>query len=492
MEHLVVVERPSELQLKLPGTQVVSAWEYLTERSFDTRRAVRVFNLCSTFRYQGTGYYVSLLAAARGHKPAPAVTTLQELRSPNSVRARCSQLDALVQRSLRPIQSDRFTLSVYFGRNLARRHEALSQRLFQLFYAPLLRADFARSRHGRWTLKTLGILSAVQVPPEHLEFVEEAAARFLAPGKRATRARVRSVQYDMAVLVDPDEVEPPSNQRALARFARAAHQVGIGATQITNNDYPRLAAFDALFIRETTAVQHATFRFARRARAEGMVVVDDPDSILRCTNKVYLAELMRRYRVPVPRTVVAHRENLAALGEQLGFPLVLKQPDGAFSRGVERVSNPSELDDAASRLLARSELIIAQEFLPTEFDWRIGVFDGEPLYACQYFMAPRHWQIVKCGRDGKRRTGRSTAYHLDEVPEPVVRTALRAAKLLGRGLYGVDLKQVGRRVVVVEVNDNPSIDAGVEDGVAGDDLYLNIMRVFRQRLDARRQTGAEA
>jgi hypothetical protein len=41
---------------------------------------------------------------------------------------------------------------------------------------------------------------------------------------------------------------------------------------------------------------------------------------------------------------------------------------------------------------------------------------------------------------------------------------------------------------VIEVNDNPNVDAGAEDQVLGDELYLSILRCFRERLDAR---GAE-
>ena len=55
------------------------------------------------------------------------------------------------------------------------------------------------------------------------------------------------------------------------------------------------AEFDALFIRETTSVNHHTYRFASRAAAEGLVVIDDPTSIVRCSNKVYQAELFQRH-----------------------------------------------------------------------------------------------------------------------------------------------------------------------------------------------------
>ncbi len=56
---------------------------------------------------------------------------------------------------------------------------------------------------------------------------------------------------------------------------------------ITRDDSNRLSEFDALFIRETTSVDHHTNRIARKALAEGLVVIDDPESILRCSNKVY-------------------------------------------------------------------------------------------------------------------------------------------------------------------------------------------------------------
>jgi len=72
-----------------------------------------------------------------------------------------------------------------------------------------------------------------------------------------------------------------------------------------------------------------------------------------------------------------------------------------------------------------------------------------------------------------------------EAPGDVVKLAVRAAGLIGDGLYGVDLKVVRGRPVVIEVNDNPNIDHGVEDGVLGDELYRRIMSYFLRKLDAR-------
>ena len=82
----------------------------------------------------------------------------------------------------------------------------------------------------------------------------------------------------------------------MQKFIKAANQKGIQANLITKDDYSTLSSYDALFIRETTAVNHHTFRFAQRAKAEGLVVVDDPESIIKCSNKVYLAELLKMHQ----------------------------------------------------------------------------------------------------------------------------------------------------------------------------------------------------
>ena len=489
MKALIVVNNPKDWPFQIPGVEVVAARSYLTQPAYSELRGSKVFNLCRSYRYQALGYYVSLLATARGHKPVPTVGTIQDLKASEIVRIRSDELDALIQKSLAAIVSKTFVLSIYFGRNLARRYDKLSAHLFKLFHAPLLRAAFTRSRSGRWHLQSVLPISADDIPKNHRPFVLEVATEYF-QGGRWTVPKRKVPRYDLAILFDANEAEAPSDERAIGKFIKAANQLGMNAYVIQKDEYASLAQFDALFIRETTNVNHHTYRFSRRAFAEGMVVIDDPDSILRCTNKVYLKELLDRYKVPAPSTMVVHKENIAAVVETLGFPLILKQPDSAFSQGVVKVSTAEELDASAERLLAKSELIIAQEYLPTEYDWRIGIIDREPLWAAKYFMAKKHWQIIKTDATGGRRYGKVEAVPLSEVPSAVLRAALRAAGLIGDGLYGVDVKQRERRVYTVEVNDNPSIESGYEDAVLKDTLYDRIMQVFLKRLEARQQGRA--
>ncbi len=484
MAVLIVVEKPELWPWEVPQARMVSARDYLTNPEFIEMKRAKVFNLCRAYGYQSIGYYVSLLAEARGHKPMPSVTTVQDLKQSSLIRIVTEDIEDLVQRGLAPIKSDRFELSIYFGRNLAQRYDRLCQALFNHFPAPLLRAGFVLA--DGWRLNSLRPIALNEIPESHREFVIQQAKSFFArPRISSAPAKYR---YELAILAGSEDVSArPSDDRAVRRFVRAGEKVGMDVTIIDREDYGRIAEFDALFIRETTSVNHHTYRFARRAEAEGMVVIDDPRSIVRCTNKVYQAELFDKHEIQCPKTVVVHRENARQIGAVLGFPCVLKQPDSSFSAGVVKADNEAELTELLGSLLQKSELVVAQEFVRSTFDWRVGVLDGRPLYVCRYHMARGHWQIQKVEKSKRPNYGKVDTWDVDAAPPQVVDLAVRAAKLIGDGLYGVDIKEADGRFLIIEINDNPSIDAGNEDGVLKDELYLRIMRCFRDRLERRRQ-----
>ncbi|MFZ5799240.1 MAG: RimK family alpha-L-glutamate ligase [Desulfobulbus sp.] len=486
MTNLIVVYDPADWPLDIPGVEVVAARSYLTRPEYATMQNAKVFNLSRYYRYQSTGYYVSLLAAARGHKPLPDITTIQDFKSQTILKIASENLDEIIQKSLAKIRSKDFVLSIYFGHNLAKRYETLSQELFKLFRSPLLRATFAfHDKSGHWLLQSLRPIPASEIPAEHFDFVMEAARQFFRGhhGKK----RKPTHRYDLAILHNPGEGEPPSNKRALRKFQKAAGELHLAPELITKDDYGRLAEFDALFIRETTGVNHHTYRFARRAVAKNLVAIDDPESILKCTNKVFLAELLHKHRVLIPRTIIVHRANAERLPEDLGFPCIIKQPDSSFSQGVYKVNSLEELRLRIDKMLERSDLIIAQEFLPTAFDWRVGILDRQPLFVSKYYMAPQHWQIIKRNAAGaKTKDGQVETIPVAEAPPRLLKIALKAANLIGDGLYGVDIKQSGGRYYIIEINDNPNIDAGYEDRALGDELYRKVMEVFLRRLDTRR------
>ena len=480
MPNLIVVYYPKLWPLKIQNAEIVSARQYLTDPQYSQMKGAKIYNLSRSYRYQSLGYYVSLLAAARGHHPMPSVLTIQDMKTPAIIRTLSDELDPLIQKSLKDIQSDKFTLSVYFGRNVAKKYDPLARRLFNIFPAPLLRAYFKWD--DKWQIQNIEPLSVSDIAEDHFPFLHSVAIEYF-EGKRKSAPRRNQSRYDLAILHDPEEKEPPSDEAALRRFIRAAEKLDMSAELITKEDSGHLLEFDGLFIRETTAVHHHTYRLSRRAHAEGLIVVDDPLSILRCANKVYLAELLEHHDIPTPKTIITHSDNVERVAEEVGYPCILKQPDGSFSRGVIKIENAEQFIGEAEHLLDRSDLVIAQEYVPTTFDWRIGILNRQPLFACKYFMADNHWQIIKRDSVGGVHLGKWETFSVENAPQKIVRAALRTANLIGDGLYGVDVKEINGKPCIIEVNDNPNIESGVEDQVLKEHLYLRIMEYFLNRIE---------
>ncbi len=480
---LIVIDNPKDWPLSVEGIDCISARQYLTDPTYSLLKTAKVFNLCKSYRYQNLGYYVSLLAQARGHKVLPDISTIQDLKQTDLVRGAGYEIADSIQETLENVPTaEPFVLSVYFGRNVEKKYDKLALALFNQFPAPFLRTQF-RHDGTAWYLEGVRTIAANEIPPDHfLDVLSFATQYFLRPHRKVVHHVAR---YEMAILHDKTLEKKPSDEKAIRKFVKAAESMGFDTEIIGKDDYGRIPEFDALFIRDTTSVNHYTFRFARRAATEGLVVMDDPESIVRCSNKVYLAELLNHHRIATPPTLILHRDNWESGPAILGLPLVLKQPDSSFSLGVIKIKTQEEYEREVERLFKVSDLLIGQAFMPTGFDWRIGVLDREPLFACKYYMADNHWQIYDNSKTGDDALGNFETWPIDAVPPDVVKNSLRVANFVGDGLYGVDLKDINGKAYIIEINDNPNIDAGIEDKILGDEMYMRVMRVFLRRLESR-------
>ena len=485
MNKYIVVNKPENWNIALDNVKIISAKEYLTNPDFARLGKVRVFNLCKDYSYQSKGYYVSLLAEARGHIAIPAIMNLVDLREPKLVRIVSDEFDDLIQKSLKGIKSSEFTLSIYFGQNLAKKYQELSAMFHRQFQIPFLRVRFSQTT--KWSIKAIKAISEIEVPEEHKDFMHHSAIQYFAK-KRYDRPKNEIYQYDLAILVKKDDPAPPSNPKALKKFAELAEKMKFYVEFVSSRDLSRLPAFDALLIRQSTEVNNEAYAFARKAQQEDIASVDYPDAILKCCNKVFMAEALENAGIPTPKTVIVHKDNKDKVIARTGLPLVLKSPDSTFSFGVKKASSAEEYQDLVKAMLRKSELVIAQEYSPSEYDWRIGILDNKPFYACRYFMAKGHWQIYNWSAARKDdRDGNVDAIPLEEVPPKIIEVAVKSARLIGKGLYGIDIKEVDGKPLVIEINDNPNIDFGVEDGYYGDLIYLEILTALKNRLEKKQE-----
>lgn len=479
---LIVVNRSEDWEPYFPSDQVISVDDYVSLASQREQR-VRVINLCSDYSYLSEGYYCSLLSEARAHKVIPSSQVINELSSQLLYGINLGSANSILGRiKLDGVSDQEIRFKACFGQVQDASFRSLARVLFERFPCPILEVSLRYV--NRWEITELRLGSHLALSDDEQTFFAEALERFSNRVWKDSQ-KVKNLRYDLAILVNPEDPMPPSDEVAIRKFIKAARQQDINAEVIGPDSIFRLAEFDALFIRETTSVNHHTYRFAKRAESEGLVVIDDPQSIVRCANKIYLANVFQVNRVPTPRCLILHRdhpERLDEAAQELGLPMVIKIPDGSFSRGVKKVETLDALRTAAAELFDQSSLVLAQEYLYTSFDWRIGILNNRPLYACRYHMVKKHWQIYRHGEGGPV-SGSFDTMPTFEVPKPILQAALAASRPIGDGLYGVDLKEVNGKGYVIEVNDNPNIDSGVEDRFLGKELYSLIMQEFRRRLE---------
>lgn len=479
----VVVNSLSDWSSYYPSENVITVTDYLhlsNQKSFDR---AQVINLCRSYKYQSKGYYCSLLAEAREHRVIPSVRAINDISRKSIYSLEIEDFESKVKISNLDKDAKTFSLQIYFGKSQYKELEDLSRKIFEVFSFPIIKVKFTKQKE--WQIESIKPISISNLLENEEDLFASALDEFSKKIWRKPRAK-KSYLYDLAILHNPDEKLPPSNKSALNQFCKAGKRLGINVDLITRDDYMHLSEYDGLFIRETTNLNNHTYMFAKKAESLGMVVMDDPNSILKCTNKVYLSNLLEINGVRSPKTMVLDKEDshfIEKLEKQISYPIVLKIPDGSFSVGVVRVSNREELIQECSKLFEKTYLLIAQEYLFTEYDWRIGILNKRLLYSCKYFMSKGHWQIIEHSGSGKIKTGNVQSYSLQKVPKEVLKVALKSANLIGNSLYGVDIKIVDDKPVVIEINDNPNIDYGVEDEFLGEDLYTKIMEEFLRRLD---------
>lgn len=284
----------------------------------------------------------------------------------------------------------------------------------------------------------------------------------------------------IACFVEKYNFSDPREEKALGNFRRAAEGLGHKFEFMFRENLTQIPTYDAVFIRATTDPLFTSYVVSRTAAELGLKVVDDPESIQICANKIHQYALFKKHGVPhIPTIFISrqdlHHKRLVEIFRTLGKPVVIKAPYTSFSRYVEKAACETSFREVAKRFFRKSDVLAVQEFMPTAFDWRVGVLNGEVLYVCKYMIPKGRWK-----HGAKRRGkpsfvwGRTVALKQENVPEALKELALKACSVIGHGLYGVDVKETHGNYVIVEVNDNPSIYAGYED-LRNRDLYGKII-----------------
>ncbi|AGB02640.1 ATP-grasp domain-containing protein [Methanoregula formicica] len=286
----------------------------------------------------------------------------------------------------------------------------------------------------------------------------------------------------LGIFVDRKTLSNAEQLGALIRCRDVAEKMGHDVDFIFPVDIGKIPKEDALFIRARTDPMNVTFVAARMAAFHNIPVIDDPQSIRICSDKINMYSHLIRAGVSLPKTAFLAKQDLTVecvthLFDEMGSPLILKEPSTSFSLRVEKVNDIAGFFRVARRFIRLSDWIVVQQYIESKYDWRVGVLDGKLLYACKYtipsvtfkIQASVNGHIVYCGVESVPEK---------DVPPQVLRLGIEAANAIGHGLYGVDIKNTNGDAYVIEVNDNPSIESGE------DDCYPRVFEQIVERLTA--------
>ena len=135
---------------------------------------------------------------------------------------------------------------------------------------------------------------------------------------------------------------------------------------------------------ETIGIQ-----FGRRAAQQGVLVLNDPDSLSRAINKLYFQEFPREVRAET--LITRFPADVKEFAQKHGGKIVLKPLQGSGGTGVFLLTaKESQNLTQIIETIAKDGYVVAQEFLPAAKDGDVRMFlmNGEPSARRSVFHPP--------------------------------------------------------------------------------------------------------
>src|SRR5438445_7283084 len=210
------------------------------------------------------------------------------------------------------------------------------------------------------------------------------------------------------------------------------------------------------------SVTAAGLAVVRQLEAEGVPVVNGAVGIANSRDKLRALQLLAAAGIDMPRTVLARgggdiKELVAHVG---GLPAILKLIQGTQGVGVMIAHSEAEVESILSTLWDLGQEILLQEFIAESRGRDVrGLVVGDRVAGAMRREA-RSGEF----RSNLHRGGEGSAL---ELSAEYAQAAVRAARVLGLTVAGVDLLEAEGGPKVMEVNSSPGFE-GLERATGAD------------------------
>jgi len=201
----------------------------------------------------------------------------------------------------------------------------------------------------------------------------------------------------------------------------------------------------------------------------------ESQSLMRSRDKLRSLQVLSRAGLGLPKTVFTNysknvKDVIAKVG---GAPLVIKLLEGTQGLGVVLADNDNAAESVLEAFNGLQARVIVQEFIKEAMgaDIRAFVVDGVVLGA-----------MKRQGKEGEFRSNlhRGGSADIIELSEEEENSAIKAAKVMGLGVAGVDMLQSARGPLILEVNSSPGLE-GIEKAT-GSDIAKKIIRYVERNV----------
>ncbi len=202
----------------------------------------------------------------------------------------------------------------------------------------------------------------------------------------------------------------------------------------------------------------------------------ESQALVRSRDKLRSLQILARAGLDLPKTVFSnYSKNVGNVVEKVGgAPLVIKLLEGTQGLGVVLADNKNSAESILEAFNGLQARVIVQEFIKEAkgADIRVFIVDGVVVGA-----------MKRQGKEGEFRSNlhRGGSAEIFELSDEEENAALKAAKVMGLGIAGVDMLQSARGPLILEVNSSPGLE-GIETAT-GKDIATQIIKYVERNAD---------
>ncbi|WP_338759472.1 30S ribosomal protein S6--L-glutamate ligase [Bernardetia sp. ABR2-2B] len=202
----------------------------------------------------------------------------------------------------------------------------------------------------------------------------------------------------------------------------------------------------------------------------------ESQALVRSRDKLRSLQILARAGLDLPKTVFSNysRDVSSVVDKAGGAPLVIKLLEGTQGLGVVLADNKNTAESMLEAFNGLKARVIVQEFIKEAggADIRVFIVDGVVVGA-----------MKRQGKEGEFRSNlhRGGSANIIELTDQEENAALKAAKVLGLGVAGVDMLQSSRGPLILEVNSSPGLE-GIEMAT-GKDIATSIIKYMERNVE---------